>query len=150
MPLPNHPAVNGFTGFLLRKVSLASFEGFSKVTGEEGLHPMHFGMLAILDADGPISQRDLSLRTGVDPSTMVARMDVLADKGLVERERSTTDRRSYELRLTDEGRAVLGRLREAAAAQGEAIFGVLEPEERAQLHRLLTKLAERVDESGRA
>jgi DNA-binding MarR family transcriptional regulator len=35
---------------------------------------------------------------------MVGRMGVLAEQGLVERARSTTDRRSYDIRLSAAGR----------------------------------------------
>lgn len=149
--MPNHPSVNGYTGFLLRKVAHASHASFSEAIGETGLHPMHFGMLTILDAESPISQRDLSERTGVDPSTMVARMDVLEQRGLVERTRSTSDRRSYELRVTDAGQRVLAQLRRAAAKQAKITFGALDAGELAELHRLLWKLAESIDaEEGRS
>jgi len=142
---PGHEAVNAYTGFLLRKVSTASFEGFSKIAASYGLHPMHFGMLNIIDAEEPISQQELSNRTGIDPSTMVARMDVLYDKGLVERKRSAEDRRSYEIRLSPSGRKLLGELRKKAAEFGESFFAALTPAERKQLHELLTKLAASID-----
>ena len=120
--LPTHPAVNGYTGFLLRKVSTASFEAFSSITAAHGLHPMHFGMLSILEADGPISQQELSERTGVDPSTMVARNDVLEAHGLIERRRSETDRRTYEIKLTADGSRTLGTLRSDADALMQNFF----------------------------
>ncbi len=143
--LPAHPALNGYTGFLMRKVSAAWFEGFTDFTGRYGLHPMHFGMLSILDADGPISQQELSRRTGVDPSTMVARNDVLEELELIERRRSSTDRRSYEIRLTPKGVATLKDLRKEARAFMNDIFRDLDGEERKELNRLLEKLAATVD-----
>jgi DNA-binding MarR family transcriptional regulator len=108
---------------------------------------MHFGMLTILDAEGPISQRELSLRTGVDPSSMVSRMDALEQQGMVERTRSATDRRSYEIRLTERGHDVLAELREAVDRQTERFFGVLDEDERRTLHELLTKVATDLDDS---
>lgn len=146
MTLPTHPAISGYTGFLLRKVSAASFEAFSAITAEYGLHPMHFGMLSILDADGPISQQELSKRTGVDPSTMVARNDVLEELGLIERRRSETDRRSYEIILTPKGATTLVDLREKATEFMEHFFRDLDRDERYELNRLLTKLAATVDQ----
>ncbi|MBA3260969.1 MAG: MarR family transcriptional regulator [Thermoleophilaceae bacterium] len=145
MKFPGHEAVNAYTGFLLRKVSAASFEGFSKIAASYGLHPMHFGMLNIIEAEEPISQRDLSRRTGIDPSTMVARMDMLYDRGLVERKRRPDDRRSYEIRLSPSGRKVLTDLRERAREHGEHFFTSLTQAERKQLHELLAKLAASLD-----
>src|SRR3954447_16137498 len=124
-----HPAVSGFTGFLMRKVSHASFEGFAAIVGRRGLHPMHFGLLSILDAEGPISQLELGQMLGVDPSTMVARMDALEKGGLVERRRSDEDRRAYEISLTAEGRKVLKQLRHQARKYAEVFFRALTAEE---------------------
>jgi DNA-binding MarR family transcriptional regulator len=107
---PDHAAVNAQTGFLLRKVSSASFNAFAEIVGEHGLHPMHFGMLMMIDAEQPVSQQELSRRTGIDPSTMVARMDVLEEKGLIARPRSADDRRSYEISLSPAGQALLAEL----------------------------------------
>jgi DNA-binding MarR family transcriptional regulator len=143
---PDHGTVNAQTGFLLRKVSTASFNAFAEIVGEHGLHPMHFGMLMILSAEEPISQHDLGLRAGVDPSTMVARMDALEERGLVERIRNTEDRRSYEIRLSPEGRKLLGQLRRKAKAHGDRFFAPLSADERTELHRLLTKLADGIEE----
>jgi DNA-binding MarR family transcriptional regulator len=142
---PQHETVSGYTGFLLRKVSTASFEAFAEIVAAYGLHPMHFGMLMIIDADEPVSQQELSARTGIDPSTMVVRMDVLSERGLVERVRSAEDRRNYEIRLTPAGRKVLAELRERAREHGERFYAPLSADERAQLHSLLAKLAAGLD-----
>ena len=143
--IPRHAAVEGYTGFLLRRISLASFAGFSQVCGGYGLHPMHFGMLMIIDADEPVSQQELSARTGIDPSTMVARMDTLSERGLVERTRSAEDRRIYEIRLSPAGRKLLAELRVKARQHGERFYAPLSTDERAQLHALLAKLAAGLD-----
>jgi len=139
---PDHGAVNAYTGFLLKKVSTASFSAFAEIVGEHGLHPMHFGMMNIIAAEGPISQQELSQRTGIDPSTMVARMDVLEEHGLIERVRSAEDRRSYDITLSPEGRKLLRQLRTKAQAHSERFFAPLSKRERVVLHRLLEKLAE--------
>lgn len=145
MNLPSHGSLNEYTGFLLRKVSMAAFESFASVCEEDGLHPMHFGLLTILEAEGPISQRALSDRAGIDASTMVQRMDTLEDKGLVKRPRSADDRRSYEIELSPEGRTALRQLRKHASNSGDRLFAVLDAGERAQLHALLLKVAEVLD-----
>lgn len=147
MKFPRHEALDRYTGFLLRKVSAASFSAFSELVGARGLHPMHFGMLTIIEAEEPVSQQELSRRTGIDPSTMVARMDVLDERGLVERARGTQDRRSYEIHLSPAGRTLLEDLREEAGEHSRRFFAVLSDAEREQLHRLLSKLAAHIDAS---
>jgi DNA-binding MarR family transcriptional regulator len=143
---PTHPSLEGYTGFLMRKISAATFERFSAATSEFGLHPMHFGRLTVLEADSPISQHDLSRRTGVDPSSMVARMDVLEERGLVERRRRADDRRAYEIRLTPKGQKVLTELRGVAAQHMERMLAPLGAEERKQLNQLLRRISAGLDE----
>jgi DNA-binding MarR family transcriptional regulator len=145
---PQHRAVEAQTGFLLRKVSSASFEAFSEITAAHGLHPMHFGMLMMIAAEEPVSQQELSDRTGIDPSSMVARMDALDELGLVERGRSTEDRRSYEVRLSPAGRRLLTKLRAEAKRHGDRFFAPLSDSERRHLHELLAKLAAGIDAAG--
>lgn len=141
-----HPALEKNTGFMLKKIGEASFKAFAARTAEHGLHPMHFGLLQMLAAEGAISQQELGARLGIDPSSMVARMDVLEKRGLIERRRSPEDRRAYEIALTAEGREVVATLRRAAAAHSRRFFRALSPEERDQLNALLAKVAATVDE----
>ena len=148
MKLPDHESLNVYTGFLLRKVSMASFEAFSEIVGSRGLHPLHFGMLTMIEAEEPVSQQALSGCTGIDPSSMVARMDTLDELGLVERVRSDQDRRSYEIRLSHAGRSLLADLRSQAKQHGERFFAPLSATEREQLHELLAKLAATIDDAG--
>jgi DNA-binding MarR family transcriptional regulator len=141
MTFPTHPALEGYTGFLLRKISTESFERFASATAEHGLHPMHFGMLNVLDADGPISQQALCDCTGIDPSSMVARMDVLEEAGMVERRRREEDRRAYEISLTEKGRTTLEELRAVTARQAERLLAPLDTDERETLNDLLRRVS---------
>ncbi|MBX5440081.1 MAG: MarR family transcriptional regulator [Solirubrobacteraceae bacterium] len=145
-----HERLSDYTGFLLRKVSTASFEQFAAIAAEHGIHPMHFGMLVVLESEGDISQRELARRTGVDPSTLVGRLDVLEERGLVERKRCEHDRRSNLLRLTDAGRETLDAMRVEAEELRRRFFAPLTEEEQAELHRLLLKLANAIESEGAA
>ena len=147
MKFPSHAAVDDYTGFLLRKVSHASFAGFSKVVETYGLHPMHFGMLTIIAAEEPVSQQELSRRTGIDPSTMVARMDALVERGYVERTRGSEDRRSYENPPQPRRAGAAGRPGRAGARLRRTLPRAAVPAERTQLHELLAKLAASIDET---
>ena len=145
---PRTERLQDYTGFLLRKVSGASFDQFAQLVSAHGVHPVHFGMLVVLETEGPISQRELARRTGVDPSTLVGRLDVLEERGLVERRRCEEDRRSNMLSLTGAGQRLLEQLRREAEEQRKRFFAPLSDDEEAELHRLLLKLAEAHDPPG--
>ena len=81
---------------------------------------------------------------------MVGRMDVLDEQGLVERARSPADRRSYDIRLSARGRALLATLREQGRELGDRFYAPLSHSERVQLHELLARLAAGLDDAGGA
>jgi len=75
-------------------------------------------------------------------SRMVALIDGLEREGFVTRTRSATDRRSYELSLTDAGSAKLRALRAVAEAHESELTSSLTAEQRDALYGLLGELAE--------
>lgn len=88
------------------------------------------------------SQQSLAADLGVVPSRVVALIDQLDRKGLVERRRSTTDRRNHELHLTADAQQVMGRVRQLASEHEEEICSALDEDQRAQLTGLLQAVAD--------
>lgn len=66
---------------------------------------MHIGR-----SGGGISQRELAARVGIDTSTLVRLLDILAAKGLIERRQDPADRRANLLFLTDDGQLMRARI----------------------------------------
>jgi DNA-binding MarR family transcriptional regulator len=90
-----------------------------------------------------MSQRSLADRLGAVPSRVVSLIDSLEARGLVERERSNTDRRNYELRLTAQGGERLAQLRRIAEEHEAELLAPLSREQVTQLESLLILLADR-------
>lgn len=114
---------------------------FAVRTKELGITPAQAGVIRILGRMPGISQRDLADKLGAVQSRVVALIDALESLGYVVRVRSTTDRRNYELQLTDAGRALLVRLRATAEAHEAQVTHALDESERSDLARLLRLLA---------
>jgi DNA-binding MarR family transcriptional regulator len=70
-----------------------------------------------LDMGAPLSQRELAERLMLEKSTVSRMVADLEDKGLVERERDPTNRRTYRLRLTKKGREFHTRIAAGYGAQ---------------------------------
>src|SRR3954447_20496067 len=64
-------------------------EGFAAA----GVRGYHYRLLAALEEFGPASQADLGRRTLIDRSDVVAAVNELAERGLVERAPDPDDRR---------------------------------------------------------
>jgi DNA-binding MarR family transcriptional regulator len=79
---------------------------------------------------------------GTPPSRLVALVDGLEQRGLLERRRNAVDRRNYELHLTAAGRDAMRVLGAVGAEHEAAITSPLTRAERDELGRLLGKLAD--------
>jgi DNA-binding MarR family transcriptional regulator len=104
-------------------------------------------LLASLADEGVASQAELSRRTGIDPSDVVAAINDLESSRLVTRQRDPHDARRNVITLTRKGRAELARLDATVAAVQERFLAPLSESERQQLTRILTKLTAENDPS---
>jgi DNA-binding MarR family transcriptional regulator len=85
-------------------------------------------------------QRAITDRLRIPPSRVVAILDGLEARDLIERVPNPTDRRAHALRLTAVGRDLLDRAQPLADDQEEHLLGDLTPAEREALLGLLDRL----------
>lgn len=100
----------------------------------------HYALLAALEEFGPASQAALSRRTGIYRSDLVATINELADRKLLERTPDPGDRRRNVITLTREGRRHLGRLDALLADVQNDLLAPLSAVERDALTGLLGRL----------
>jgi DNA-binding MarR family transcriptional regulator len=111
-------------------------DGFSSVQARG----YHYRLLATLEQFGPASQADLGRRSGIHLSDMVAAINELADRNLVERAPDPSDRRRNIITLTAAGKRQLRRLEKRLAETQDELLAPLSPEERQRLTELLSRL----------
>ncbi|MFN2561036.1 MAG: MarR family winged helix-turn-helix transcriptional regulator [Jatrophihabitans sp.] len=97
-------------------------------------------LLGSLADEGPASQADLSRRTGIDPSDIVAAVNELESRKFLTRRRDPLDARRHVVELTRAGRAELTRLDAVVADIQDRFLAPLSETERRQLSRILAKL----------
>jgi DNA-binding MarR family transcriptional regulator len=129
-------------GFLLSQLGANGSMLFAQRIAPLGLVPAESGILHHISRSPGINQQVLAERLGVLPSRMVAWIDGLQTRGIVERRRDVEDRRAYTLHLTAAGTKTLEALREASLAHEEALLSGLDEKERAKLLVLCRKMAE--------
>ncbi len=137
-----HSVLAKHTGFLLSRLGMVSQKRFGELLESLDLTTRMWGALNVLDHEGPLTQHALGRMIAMDPSSMVATIDELESRGLVERRRHPTDRRAHALHVTGRGRTVLERGRELAAQAQDELLAPLTTAERKQLHELLLRVAE--------
>lgn len=128
-------------GFRLRIAQIASFQSFARHAQSVGLSPGRFAALALIDRNPGISQTALARAIGSDKSTLTPVLDNLVKRGLISRVRTRSDRRLYELSLTDAGRKVMRAMQECAQRHESELDAIVGPRERAQFVRTLRKIS---------
>lgn len=138
VPLPSSLSV--WTGYLLTRAARLCREHFDALAEPLGIHGRHFSVLAVLGEGRPMSQVEMGERLGIDRNTIVLLLDDLERRALVTRRRDPRDRRAHLVGLTDGGREVLTESTALARRTNDEVFAPLSPQERAQLHSLLSRL----------
>jgi DNA-binding MarR family transcriptional regulator len=126
--------------FLLAQLGAHAADLFGERIAVLGISPPHAGILRMIAATPQCNQQALAKRVGVLPSRMVILIDELAAKGLIERRRSTKDRRHSELVLTAKGKRTLEKLSEIAAQHEADLCVALTKEERDTLATLCRRI----------
>ncbi len=127
--------------FLLTQIGAHAAGRFAeRITGLD-LTPPQTGLLRAVAVAPGQSQQALARHLGTPPSRLVALIDGLDERGLLERRRNPDDRRLHALHLTGAGRDLLRRVGEVGRAHDDEVCAALSPRERATLAELLARIA---------
>lgn len=130
-----------WVGFNLRMAQEAAFQAFSHLSQEIGESPGRFATLTLIARNPGISQTELSLANGRDKSSLTPVVEDLVRRGLVERKRMDSDRRTYRLHLTPSGKKVLSMLTQCARRHERNLDRVIGERDRKRFIRILKKIA---------
>ncbi|MBS3651168.1 MarR family transcriptional regulator [Pseudaminobacter sp. 19-2017] len=125
-------------GFLLRRAHQRHVAIFASRIAD--LTPPQFAALARLRDIGETSQNQLGALIAMDAATVKGVIDRLKARGLVEIQKSVSDKRRLMVRLTDEGRRVVEELIPRAAAISKETLSPLSEREALTLIKLLSKI----------
>jgi DNA-binding MarR family transcriptional regulator len=143
---PNQSAsAGGLAGsatYLLSKVGFEASQRFRSMLEPLGLEPRQFALLRFVAGAEGQTQQALGDALGIPKSRMVALVDDLEQRGLVERRLRPDDRRARALHLTPEGSSCLTEAMEVAMAHEAYVRERLSPGEHRQLVQLLQRLTQ--------
>jgi DNA-binding MarR family transcriptional regulator len=131
------------TLFLLKRLGFAAKQRTLDEYEQTGLGPYHHAILILLEESAPETQAEIADALGYDRGTLVRLLDELEERKLIERKRDPEDRRRHLVRVTAEGKRMLGRFRALARRLEDEFLAPLDAEQREQLHALLLVLAAR-------
>lgn len=134
--------LTGVVGYRLRRAQLAVFEDFIRRFRRLDLKPAQYSALLVIGDNPGRKQSEIAAALGIQRPNFVAMLDELERRGLAERTRSTTDRRSHAVVLTDAGRHLLAEARAEQRRQEENLGALLGPGGRDALVSLLQRLTD--------
>ncbi|MEU8240766.1 MarR family transcriptional regulator [Actinoplanes missouriensis] len=99
--------------------------------------PSQSRAIAVLARHGEMRLSVLAEHLRIAPRSATEVVDDLQGRGLVARSPDPADRRATLVTLTEQGAATATAIHRARAEEGERLFAALDPEDRAQLSRIL-------------
>ncbi|HVC05436.1 MAG TPA: MarR family winged helix-turn-helix transcriptional regulator [Candidatus Acidoferrales bacterium] len=121
-------------GIRHRELAVAAMSPF-------GIHPGHKLILLELESAGPRTQAQLAAASGYEPPTITLSVQQLEAADLVVRRASPSDGRALIVELTDQGRALLPKLKAAWRGVAELTVAGLESTSVDELIAVLEDLA---------
>ena len=136
------------SALLIMRLARAAGWRLGHSLAHSGLRWPEFAVLHHLDAQGAAAQRDLASALRIQPSNIVALLDQLERRGLLQRSPDPVDRRRHRVELTPRGRAALKRATLAARAAEADLLAPLSAAERREFRALLVRLTAHTCDAG--
>ena len=136
----DYGALDSLVGYALRRAQILIYQDFLHALAPWQITPPRFSALTLIARNPGMKQSELAQLLGIARSGVVMLTDGLEALGLARRVASSTDRRAYELELTETGREALVDIEAAARAHDARVTAGLSKAEKAALMHLLAKL----------
>jgi DNA-binding MarR family transcriptional regulator len=129
-------------------------QGFERHSGESvrrsGLTHAQFDIIATLGNTPGMSYKELGEKTLITKGTLTGVIERLEQKGLVERERSSDDKRSFFVRLTAAGDGMFRDVFPKVIAHGRELFATYSEADFDEMEQTLGKLRQAILVNGQA
>lgn len=133
-------ALAHLVGYAATRASLELKKVFALHMEPHGLKIAEFSILMLVASNGDVNQKQLGQALDISPPNMAVTLDRMAERGWIERVRSTHDRRAQHIHLTKAGQAFSERMRKISTTMEEPALAALSRAERALLIEMLRKL----------
>jgi DNA-binding MarR family transcriptional regulator len=109
--------LNNRLGYALRRAQIAVFRDFFDAFAEFDIRPGQYSVLTIIERNPGLSQTQVCDALGIQKANFVSVLDVLVERGLVDRTPTPKDRRTYALYLTGSGKLLIRKLHRVAESR---------------------------------
>lgn len=139
-------ALGGVLGYHISQAVVTTLGLFARHVAEPlDLRPVEFSLLLLLQANEQVTPKQLAQTLALSSPNLTILLDRLQERGVIERVRSDSDRRSQNVLLTAAGSALAQRCVALCATMEQDLDDCLTPGE----HLLLIELLQKVIRHGR-
>ncbi len=142
--------IHAAPGHLIRRSQQIAVAIFHDELAGFGITPVQYASLVAIQDNPGIDQRTLVKLVAIDRSTVGGLLRRLEDRGLIRRASPTHNQRIKQLSITAKGQTTLAASGAAVQAAQARILAPLEPAERGEFLRLISKLVQVNNEFSRA
>jgi DNA-binding MarR family transcriptional regulator len=137
-------------GYLVRRLHQIHSAIFAEECKDFAITPVQYGVLTALLHNPGIDQASVAAQVGIDRTNAADVIERLAERRLVEREKSASDRRMMLARLTKEGEALTREMHASMQRAQARLLEPLPPAERQVFLRMIERLVEANNHYGRS
>jgi DNA-binding MarR family transcriptional regulator len=135
-------ALEGVLGYHVVRAQLTTREIFFQAVGQPlDLRPVEYSLLMLLHANPPLTPKQLAQALALSSPNLTILLDKMQQRGLIDRVRSPTDKRSQHILLRAAGQQLTAQALALTPAMDKALEPALSAAERAILMELLKKVA---------
>jgi DNA-binding MarR family transcriptional regulator len=132
---------------LLHRASQRASEIFALETRDFDLTARQYAVITTVAQHEGLSQTDLVRMTGIDRSTLADVVQRLLKRGVIQRERTRQDGRTYAVSLSAEGRQLLAAIKPYAKRADRAVLSCLGDEDGKRAAGILGRLLRKTGNS---
>lgn len=132
---------------LLHRASQRASEIFAHETRDFDLTARQYAVMTTVAQHEGLSQTDLVRLTGIDRSTLADVVQRLLKRGVIQRERTMQDGRTYAVSLSQEGRDLLDSIKPYARRADRLVLACLGEEDGKLATQILARLLRKVDDA---
>ncbi len=132
---------------LLHRASQRASEMFALETRDFDLTARQYAVITTVAQHEGLSQTDLVRLTGIDRSTLADVVQRLLKRGVIQRQRTMQDGRTYAVSLSTEGRGLLEAIKPYARRADRLVLSCLGDEDSKLATRILSRLLRKADDN---
>ena len=133
-------SIHSSTGYWVTRLARAMECDFENRLTVHGVSRAACAILSAMTNDGKTTPAALASFIGIDTAAMTRHLDRLEEQGLLVRERSTTDRRVVNLRLTRKGSRLVPKLVNDSRATNAKFLAGLTSAQKKGLQEIIQKM----------